>query len=315
MLKKTWHKILSSILLWHASACPLMDFFEGFGTFELQRQTQQAKPAGQKYSFDADSADSALQFELMRMERQGLLDIQTKDLNLADSEMFAVKTGANQAEQKLQAIRAKDFDYISQNADFLAVEDRKLQMANLKKQASDEIFALALDFERAQSELDKISREQTQLQAEFQNATLELLVAQERLLKDKQANLSASISNNLIGRLFRRNARQDLEDTNKKLALTQKILANPEQLVESQSYTDFLTPEVLKPYADREAELDARYQETLSAMQQAAKKLDSKTSSYEADFSPWWSDPALVRAKEIRQFKTNMQGSKRIFRR
>lgn len=316
-------KIIKNIWLFSclsiASAYGINEFFENFSLFDLQQEGLVHELQSSKQNIDTNSYNlplHELEADLARLDAQGFLAIRDKDLATAETAMFTLQNSFNQAAEKLSVAHASDFEFNLKNPDFLAQQARQLEIEKLRQQDENEIAQLVLAFDHAQAELIQLEKEQNKIVVDFNSSLFTLLQTQEEALRAKHKQLKASISNSDLGKLFRREARQDLLATETKLQQIQQFLSGASPLPDA-SNKDFiatLEPSVVQPYTEREDLINAQMDSARAQMQLAITKIESKVAPYQNSVAPWWTDPALVRAKEVRQYKTVNQSSKRFFR-
>jgi hypothetical protein len=175
-------------------------------------------------------------------------------------------------------------------------------------------------YDNYQQELAELEKQQLEHQKLYQQSLSTLLAQQEALLTSKKKaltqQLSSSASKAVISKNHSRNLRWQIE------AVTQKQLEMLQFKINRQSLNPFnpkfinwLEPEVIQPFADKELALNAQMDIARGQMSATARRLDSTVVRYQSSGAPWWTDPTLVKAKNILNTKNALQSSKSIFRR
>ncbi len=259
---------------------------------------------------------SAVTAEITQLQSEGLLTIQRADLVAADTDLDDLQNAMIQENTNLSNQQAGELEYQIADPKFLAQQAAALTEEKRRTEAANQIFQLTATFDKFQAEAAQVAQQQDQIKQDFKASLFNILQQQENVLKAKQPELQNSVSDPNLGRLARRDARQNLEDNQAQLKQIQGYLAGkstPDLL--SADFINSLDPQVIKPYADREELLAAQMDTTRMQMEQSAQNLDKQMTLYQTNFSPSQDDPTLMRARQILEYKSVAATNKMLFRR
>lgn len=316
LLNKSLCTLLGALICFSSCFARGLDFSD-WSVFELDQSFEDSFSSG---SFDLDytKIDAAfdqeeidlveLSLEVDALERKGLLELDSQSLSSDESDISELHVDLKAADRDYKALLGGDFERKVHDDQFLAQQEAELERKKHKESLDKEIFELVSVFDRYQAELSRLEVEREQIGLDFKASVFELLDELELVLAGKRHKLLAEIRSEDLGRIERRDARLELEsvrDRLDKISLYQAGSPMPDVLTDE--FVDMFEPEVIKPYAEREESIDAQMDIARMQAELAAQNLDRSMARYEADFKPWWSDPALARAKEVRWYKNTRQ--------
>lgn len=315
LLKKNIFAFLTAIFGF--SGC-LADDFSNHNVFELEQELESG-------SFDLNwtkndgLVDSELFMELYELEEKGFLDINDEELVFDEAEIYHLSQEFEQAENLHELSLREGADREVGDDLFLAKRQLTLEQSKRKKALENDIFSLVGVVDRYKAEVESLEREIEVVAIDFQNSLYELFEKLESSLIKKNRKLMEVVRSKDAGWFEQRDARIELTSVRERLDKVRLYQAGKE--VSDPLSDEFITmfePEVLKPFTDREELIDARIDVARMQIELAAQRLDSQMITYKAEFSPWWSDPALAKAKQalhIKNIRHSVKAAKSIRRR